>query len=59
MELRTHLGILILLVISMLITWVISPYRLNKFKWCIPINIAVAIFLVFEIIHGVIVLCFL
>lgn len=54
-----HLGILILLVISMLIMWVISPYRLNKFKWYIPINIAVAIFLVFEIIHGVIVLCFL
>ena len=59
MEFRMHLGILILLVISMLITWVISPYRLNKFKWYIPINIAVAIFLVFEIIHGVIVLCFL
>ena len=59
-----HLGILILMVITMLVWWVSSESRLKKFKWNIPIYVGVFLYMVFEVIYWVViywvvVLCFL
>jgi hypothetical protein len=64
MEFRMHLGILILMVITMLVWWVSSESRLKKFKWNIPIYVGVFLYMVFEVIYWVViywvvVLCFL
>lgn len=59
MELRMHIGILILTVIAMLMWWAGSESRLKKFTWYIPIIVGGFLFVIFEVIFWVIVLCFL
>ena len=54
-----HIGILILTVITMLMWWAGSESRLKKFTWYIPIIVGGFLFIIFEVIFWVIVLCFL
>ena len=58
MEFRNHLGILLLLIISFLFSWLVTTESRKRFKWYIPIASAFVLFIIFEIVNWIIVLCF-
>lgn len=59
MEFRMHLGILLLTVIAMLMWWVGDETRRKNYTWYIPIIVGGFLFIIFEVIFWIIVLCFL
>lgn len=60
MELRQHLGVLILAILICFLKWLFfSEDAKKEFKWYISIGAGIILMVIFEVFYWTVVLCFL